>query len=140
MASCQETEKFLLKLYHSAVVTLHIYSFYNLKGSLFLEKNNLGVEDSILLGRDMVLLSEWFLIERLYHFHFQGSNSPSHIAWIVEPPKMKVPPSFEVWGIAHPTPHHHVTHPTPQCHITHTTGPTLQHPIHHSPSTTVSHH
>jgi hypothetical protein len=27
--SCQETGKFLLTLYHSAVVTLHIYSFHN---------------------------------------------------------------------------------------------------------------
>lgn len=95
------------------------------------------MEDSILLGCDIVLLSDWFLIERLYHFNFQGSNSPSHIFWIVEPPEMKVPPSFEVWGTAHPSPHHHVTQPTPQCHITHQTHHITSH---HSPNTTVSHH
>lgn len=130
---CQETEKFLLKLYHSAVVTLHILSKIK-KGYGFLKKkNHLGVEDSILLGCDIVLLSEWFLIERLYHFHFQGSNSPSHISWIVEPSEMKVPPSFEVWGTAHPSPHHHVTHPTPVSH--HSPNTTS----HHSPNTAGSH-
>lgn len=87
------------------------------------------MEDSILLGCDIVLLSEWFLIERLYHFHFQGSNSPSHISWIVEP--------FEVWGTAHPSPHHHVTHPTPVSHHSHHSPNTTSH---HSPNTTVSHH
>ena len=93
------------------------------------------MEDSILLGCDIVLLSEWFLIERSYHFHFQGSNSPSHISWIVEPPEMKVPPSFEVWGTAHPSPHHHITHQT-SCHSPNTT---VSHHSHHWPNTSASH-
>lgn len=147
---CQETEKFLLILYHSAVVTLHILSKIK-KGYGFLKKKIIWVW-KIPFFSDVTLCcwvsGSW--LKDCITFIFKGQIVQVIFLGLLNPLKYGellihhhtimslTQHQCHITHTTHQTPHH-IIHPTPQYHTTHTTGPTLQDPIHHSPNTT-SHH
>ena len=140
---CQETEKFLLKLYHSAVVTLHILSKIK-KGYGFLKKKIIWVW-KIPFFSDVTLCcwvsGSW--LKDCITFIFKGQIVQVIFLGLLNPLRWRyhLPLKYGELLIHHHTIMSLTQH---QCHITHQTPhhiihPTLQDPIHHSPNTT-SHH